>query len=195
MYKRRFWLDVETTGISAKKNFAFQMSYLIEEDNEILTKRTIEMRPDNYVNFEFDEKASKVHGYSKEQIISMQSEQSGYQTLISDLEIYAGQKLTICGYSVDFDIQFMRAVFYRNKPKGNPRKSGLFYDYFDPMPFDIMQFVQGFRIAGVLDLDKIPLDKACCAFNISTEGAHNSMIDIIATKQLFDALKGSIKLK
>jgi DNA polymerase III epsilon subunit-like protein len=193
VYKRRFWVDTETTGIDFRRNFAFQMSYLIEEDNKILTKRTIEMRPDNYVDFEFDDKAFKVHGYSKEQIVAMQSEISGYQTLISDLEMFAGPKLTICGYCIDFDIKFIKALFYRNNSKRNPSKSGFFNNYFDPMPFDIMQFVQGFRIAGLLDLPSISLEKVCSHFGISTEGAHHSMIDISATKQVFDTLVGSIE--
>jgi uncharacterized protein YprB with RNaseH-like and TPR domain len=54
MYTRRFWVDTETTGLSAKKHFAFQISYLIEENGQILVQRTLEMHPENYEQFVFD---------------------------------------------------------------------------------------------------------------------------------------------
>lgn len=182
MYKKRFWVDTETTGTDARKNFMFQISYLIEENNNILLKRTLEMRPDNYEAFEFDADAEKVHKYPKEKIISFQSEKEAYKQLIADLEPFKADRLTIAGYTVDFDIKFIKQLFFRNFAIGK------FKDYFDYMPFDIMQFVQGLRVAGVIELESIALEEVCKYLNIDITGAHHSMVDIVATKNAFDTL-------
>jgi DNA polymerase III epsilon subunit-like protein len=213
MYTRRFWVDTETTGLDwkagsvprqynkfsyptknpatsgvlhSRKHFAFQISYLIEENNRILAERTLEMRPDNYEQFYFDKEAEAVNGYSKEKILSLAPEAEQYKILLADLQQFAQNRLTLTGYNISFDIHFLQALFNRNKPAG--KKKSVFYDYFDYMPCDIMQFVQGCRIAGKLDLPGISLEKVCEHLGINIEGAHNSMADIVNTKAVFDRL-------
>jgi DNA polymerase-3 subunit epsilon len=186
MYTRRFWVDTETTGLDSRKHFAFQASYFIEENGHAFVKRTLEMRPDNYEQFDFDKEAETVHGYSKEKIVSLASEAEQYKILLADLQQFAQNRLTITGYNIEFDIYFLQALFNRNKPAG--KKNSVFYDYFDYMPCDIMQFVQACRIAGKLDLPSIKLEKVCEHLGISIEGAHNSMTDIVNTKAVFDRL-------
>jgi DNA polymerase III epsilon subunit-like protein len=186
MYTRRFWVDTETTGLDSRKHFAFQISYLIEENNRLLLERTLEMRPDNYKQFEFDSEAEDIHGYSKEKILSLPSESEQFGVLLKDLQQYGENRLTITGYNVSFDIYFLRALFARNESSN--RKAKKFYDYFDYMHCDVMQLVQAHRVAGKLDLPSIELEKVCRHFGISTEGAHNSMVDIVNTKAIFDRL-------
>jgi DNA polymerase-3 subunit epsilon len=190
MYTRRFWVDTETTGLDSRKHFAFQVSYFIEENNCILVERTLEMRPDNYDHFAFDKEAEAVHGYSREKIVSLVPEQEQYKILLADLQQFAHNRLTLTGYNIQFDIYFLEALFIRNNPAGEGKS--VFYDYFDYMPCDIMQFVQAYRIAGKLDLPSIELEKVCDYLGISIEGAHNSMTDIVNTKAVFDRLIGGI---
>jgi DNA polymerase III epsilon subunit-like protein len=188
MYTRRFWVDTETTGLDSRKHFAFQISYFIEENNRILAERTLEMCPANYEHFVFDKEAEAVHGYSKERIQSLPAESEQYKILIGDLQQFAQDRLTLTGYNIQFDLYFLQALFNRNKPAG--RKTSFFYEYFDYMPCDIMQFVQGCRIAGTLDLPGISLEKVCGHLGICVDGAHNSMTDIVNTKAVFDTLVG-----
>ncbi|AEF85483.1 putative exonuclease [Treponema primitia ZAS-2] len=194
MYTRRFWVDTETTGLDSRKHFAFQISYLIEENNRLLLERTLEMRPDNYKQFEFDSEAEDVHGYSKEKILSLPSESEQFGVLLEDLQQYGENRLTITGYNVSFDIYFLRALFAREtalqdtRNESSKQKAKKFYDYFDYMHCDVMQLVQAYRVAGKLDLPSIELEKVCRHFGISTEGAHNSMADIVNTKAVFDRL-------
>jgi oligoribonuclease (3'-5' exoribonuclease) len=188
MYTRRFWVDTETTGLDSRKHFAFQVSYFIEEKNLIIMERTLEMRPDNYEQFEFTKEAEDVHGYPKEKILSLAPEVEQYNVLLEDLKEFAQNRLTITGYNIQFDIYFLEEFFKRNNPAG--KGESLFYNYFDYMPCDIMQFVQAYRIAGKLDLPSIELEKVCEHLGISIAGAHNSMTDIVNTKAVFDRLIG-----
>jgi DNA polymerase III epsilon subunit-like protein len=185
MWTHRFWVDTETTGFSSKKHFAFQISYLMEADNRILLERTLETRPDNYESFEFSKEAEGVHGYSRTRILSLPPESEQYGLLLEDLRRYGENRWTLTGYNISFDVHFLKALFERRKPAGG---KSLFYQYFDYMPCDVMQLVQAHRVAGKLNLPGIGLEKVCAYFGISTTGAHNSLIDIINTKAVFDRL-------
>lgn len=182
MYTKRFWTDVETTGLYPQKHFAFQMSYLIEEDGRVLHSRTLEMRPDRHGDYEFSGKAEAVHGFTREKIISFQPESEAVDLLVGDLEQYGKGRLTFAGYNVNFDAGFVKAMFYR-LGRGNE-----FYRHFDRMNFDVMQFVQAGRVAGIVPLPHIDLESVCKYFGINTEGAHHSMTDILNTKAVFDSL-------
>jgi DNA polymerase III epsilon subunit-like protein len=186
MYTRRFWVDTETTGLDARKHFAFQISYLIEENNTVLLKRTLEMRPENYEQFKFSGDAEKVHGFPKEKILSLPPEPEQYAVLLDDLRRFAEKRLTVTGYNVSFDIGFLEALFRRNNPGSSGKK--VFYELFDYLYCDVMQLVQAHRIAGKLELPSIQLEKVCRHFGISTEGAHHSMTDILNTRTVFERL-------
>jgi DNA polymerase III epsilon subunit-like protein len=191
VYSRRFWVDTETTGLDTKRHFAFQISYLIEENDEILRSRTLEFRPERYDLYEFSKEAEDVHGYSREKIISLQPEPAAFAVLIGDLKKYGRKRLTLAGYNINFDIRFLKAIFDRNEvAKGID--SGAFYKYFDYMHFDILQFVQAYRIAGIISLQHIDLESICRYFGINTKEAHNSMADILNTKTVFDRMAGMI---
>jgi DNA polymerase III epsilon subunit-like protein len=186
MYTRRFWVDTETTGLDPKRHFAFQISYLIEENGKVLLDRTLEMHPDDHRTFEFTKEAERVHGYSRGEILSLAPESEQFGILLEDLRRFAGNRLTLTGYNIPFDIDFLQAIFTRCKPERTGPNS--FYKYFDYMYCDVMQLVQAHRIAGKLNLPSIELDKVCEYLGISTQGAHNSMTDIRNTKAVFDIL-------
>jgi DNA polymerase III epsilon subunit-like protein len=184
-------VDTETTGLDTKRHFAFQVSYLIEERNVILHRRTLEFRPERYDLYEFSKEAEDIHGYSRDRIISLGPETAAFALLINDLKQYGKRRLTLAGYNINFDIRFLKALFDRNKA-ANVRDPGAFYKYFDYMYFDILQFVQAYRIAGIIGLQHIDLESICRYFGINTEGAHNSMTDILNTKAVFDRMAGMI---
>jgi len=56
------------------------------------------------------------------------------------------------------------------------------------MPFDVLQFAQSFRVAGLLDLPNLQLETVCAHFGIDTSGAHSALADILNTKAVFDKL-------
>jgi DNA polymerase III epsilon subunit-like protein len=193
VYIRRFWIDTETTGFDTKRHFAFQISYLIEEKNVILHRRTLELRPDQYDRYEFNKEAESIHGYSREQIISFQPEAAAFAILIDDLKRYGKKRLTLTGYNVNFDIRFLKAMFERSSMAGNTTE--IFYKYFDYMSCDILQFVQAYRIAGIIGLQHIDLESICRYFGINTADAHHSMADILNTKAVFDKMTSMIDSK
>lgn len=163
--------------MSSAKHFAFQISYLIETDGQVRLRRTLETRPDDWQNFLFDARAEAVHGCAKETIVSFPPETELFGTLLADIEPFAAERLTVIGYNVDFDIRFLKAVFARCRSD--------FYKYFDRMHCDVLQLAQNRRIAGLLDLRSITLEKVCAHYGISTEGSHNSMTDITNTREVF----------
>ena len=210
MFNTIFWVDCETTGLDSRKNFAFQISYIITQDGITRTSRTLSMRPDNYADFVFDAGARRVHGFSDAQIIAMPPESEVFPTLIQDLNTYAAgtdssndtnDKFIIAGYNINFDIRFIKALFFRNAAFfhnallssidwENANKIG-FYKYFHAMPCDIMQLAQNFRAAGKLNLPNLQLTTVSAHFNIPTGDAHNSLADITNTKRIFDTLMGN----
>jgi DNA polymerase III epsilon subunit-like protein len=121
-------VDTETTGLDPGKNFAFQISYLIEENGAVLSQSTLELRPDEYKTFKFDKKAEAVHGYSRKKIISMPPESAVFPGLLAELKLRGKGRLTIAGYNVDFDIRFLRALFGRGAGRD------IFDKYFDHTP-------------------------------------------------------------
>jgi DNA polymerase III epsilon subunit-like protein len=125
---------------------------------------------------------------SNEEIISFPSEGEQYNILVDDLRLYAVDKFTITGYNIEFDIRFIKALFWRNKPLKS-RYSG-YFTWFHPMPCDVLQLAQNHRIAGKLNLPDIQLETVCSHFGIPTEGSHHSMTDILNTKRVFDKLMG-----
>jgi DNA polymerase III epsilon subunit-like protein len=157
---------------------------LIEEDGAILQRRTLELRPDHHDKYEFSAGAEKVHGYSREKIISFPPESDVIAALASDLKLYGKERLTLTGYNVDFDVRFIKALFERNKSLGS------FHNYFDYINCDVLQFVQACRIAGIISLPRIDLESVCRYLDIDTKEAHHSMTDILNTKAVFGKLAG-----
>jgi uncharacterized protein YprB with RNaseH-like and TPR domain len=184
MYTRRFWVDTETTGLSSAKHFAFQISYLIEENNVILHSRTLELRPNDYEKYVFSKQAEAVHGYSRDKIVALQPETEALTALFQDLEQYGKDRLTITGYNINFDIGFIKAMLNRGGA------ASAFYKYFDRMHCDIMQLVQACRIAGIICLPHINLESVCRHFGIDTETTHHSMTDILNTRAVFNKITG-----
>jgi DNA polymerase III epsilon subunit-like protein len=178
---RQFWVDTETTGFSARRHFAFQIAYLIEEDGKIIVERALEMRPDCVDAFEISEGARRVHGRSRAEILAMPAESVQYFVLRDDLEKFAGEKLTITGYNVSFDIGFIKALFLRVHPEGN----NAYYTYFSALPCDVLQFAQGLRAAGLLEAPKLTLDALCGALGIPRAGAHDAAVDVAHTRAAF----------
>ncbi|MDR2509155.1 MAG: 3'-5' exonuclease [Spirochaetaceae bacterium] len=181
---RQFWVDTETTGLSARRNFAFQIAYLIEEDGEIAAARTLEMRPDCLEEFEISEGARRVHGRSRDEILAMPPESAQYRLLLDDLEKYqsrSGEKLTVTGYNAAFDIGFIKALFSRVHPEGLKA----YYAYFSGLPCDVLQFAQGLRAAGLLEAPKLTLDALCGVLGIAREGPHDAAVDVAHTRAAF----------
>jgi DNA polymerase III epsilon subunit-like protein len=182
MYTQRFWVDTETTGLDVKQNFAFEVSYILENGN-VLVERILRMRPDNIEQFEFEQGAEEVHGWSEDRIRALPPERVAFDTLLKDLEPFKEKKLTPVGYQTLFDVQFLKAFFARCC---GPNQG--FFRYFDPMYCDVLQLAQAHRIANRLALPNLELETVCAHFGINHEGAHSSMSDIVATKALFDKL-------
>ena len=181
---RQFWVDMETTGINARRSFAFQIAYLIEDDGEILAERTLEMRPERIDEFEITESARSVHRRSRDEIIAMPLESAQYLTLLDDLQKYGGEKtekMTVTGYNVAFDIAFIKALFARVHPDG----AKAYWTYFSGLHCDVLQFAQGLRIAGLVDTPRLTLDALCRALGIERKGAHNAAVDVAHTRAVF----------
>ncbi|MDR1787153.1 MAG: 3'-5' exonuclease [Treponema sp.] len=193
MHTRLFWVDTETTGFDSRNHFAFQIAYLIEENGSVLAQRSLEMRPDHcgpYGPFEFSKRAEEVHGWTRERILGLPPESERYPELLADLAEFGQNRLTVAGYNVEFDIRFLKGLFYRNKAADSKHVCGDYYRYFDGLPFDVLQFAQGCRIAGLLPLPSLRLETICAHFGLDLFGAHSAMKDILNTKAVFEKLRG-----
>ena len=105
-----FFIDLETTGLSAYKNGVWQFGGIIDVAGKT-EKITCEMKP--FPNDVIEDKALAVSGKTKEEILALGSPFDFYAKLTSTMARYIDKfnkadKFYMIGYNVSFDEGFLR---------------------------------------------------------------------------------------
>lgn len=188
---RRIWIDIETTGIDPEKHFILQLSYIIEEDNKILLTNDLKMQKLNFTEKDIDMKALEVNNINLEEIRTYPPIEEQMKVFISDIckcfdrnSLYNYKNKPIpCGYNVNFDISFLK--------KAMQNIGTDFNNIFSFMYYDVMQVVNGLRLANKFTSENIKLSTVLKVFNLLPEDGsklHNSMVDILLTKKLDEVI-------
>jgi DNA polymerase III epsilon subunit-like protein len=181
------YVDCETTGLNPKINSAFQISGIIEIDNQIKEEFDFKVKPTEDVSF-FDPEALKVHGVGVDELLSYPPIEEVAPKLVSLFNNYIDcynkfDKFVIVGHGVQFDIDFL-LKFWDDYEWEN--KSYLF-SYINSKriinTLDISRFL-GFQGYFPSDMD-FKLETLCEFFNIELTNSHNAVDDIKATRELF----------
>lgn len=181
----KLWLDCETTSLNVNKGFAFQYSYFGERNNDIIFFNDLKLCPKNYNDFEFDLKALQINHKSPEMIQSYESEEIQIKKLINDLNPFK-EKFIICGYNIQFDIEFLKATLFRNKIN--------YFNYFQFGYYDVMQLVKSLVVNEKIKVENIKLGTIAEYFGLNKEDLHDAMQDIMITKQINDIIMKDFKV-
>lgn len=115
---KRFFFDLETTGLNPAKNGIHQISGMIEIDGEIKETFNFKVAPNPKAIIE--QEALYIAGVTEMQILAYPKMEVVYKQLIEMLSKYVDKfdkkdKFTLIGYNnCSFDNQFLRGFFLQN---------------------------------------------------------------------------------
>lgn len=193
---KQIFIDTETTGLDASKHGIYQLSGLVVYDNIIKEKFNIHLQPQSLEPDRVDQKALDVNNLTIDDLKKFQSMEDGFaefgevltkHIVFSDNE----DKAFFVAYNSNFDNQFVRSLFTNNGKQYNFNKF-FWSNHIDVMTLSgfflmsIREKMVNFKLTTVfntlrqLGLVKYDLDKL--------GKAHDAMIDVIATKLIYDAV-------
>jgi len=111
------FIDVETTGINHKIHGIHQLSGCIEINSEVVEEFNYRIKP--FIGCIIDEESLKISHTTIEELKTFQSEFEVFMEFSILLKRYVNQfkkddKFFVVGYNVQFDIDFIEALFIRN---------------------------------------------------------------------------------
>lgn len=190
------WIDLETTGVNSNLHGIHQIAGIIEIDGE--EKERFEFKVKPFPQDVIEDKALEVSGVSREIISEYPlTPKECYTKIVSLCSKYVSKydktdKFYFFGFNALFDYNMLREFFNKNGDT-------YFGSFFWFPPFDVMQFVN-YKIS-VLDNARIKvpnmnLRKVAEYFGIdlSERKLHDAIDDILLTKEVFEKVKGEIKI-
>lgn len=179
------WIDTETTGLNPGKNAMIQLSGIIDIDGEIIELFNFFLRP--HKGAVIDQGALDVNGRT---VTEMQGFPQASMTILNFKQVLSkyvdkfdkADKFVVAGYKTDFDTGFLRATFSRLGDK-------YYGSWFFNAQIDVLSCVGEEIVNGNLRLENYKLATVCGHYGIPIENAHNSMVDIEATRNLYYLLR------
>lgn len=187
----RIYVDTETTGLNPETCSIFQLSGIIVHDGET---EEFDFRMKPFRGDVVPPEVTAITGVTQEEVETYPDQEVVFQQWIDllnkyiDIKDYAGRAYFI-GYNSDFDRRFIRAwhEFNNNKQMG-------WYFFFPDI--DVMRIAAFYLIGRVGTLPNFKLGTVYkYFFGKDFEGAHDSMNDIRATKEILDYLAGEMLFK
>lgn len=187
----RIYIDTETTGLDPATCSIFQLSGIIVHDGEI-EEFNFRMKP--FRGDKISPEITKITGVTQEEADNYPDQDIIFKQWISLLNKHINirdfkGKAYFIGYNSDFDRRFIRAWHEFN---GNNQ----FGWYFFFPDIDVMRIVAFYLIGSLGSFPNFKLSTVYkYFFNKSFEGAHDSMNDIRATKEIFDHIAREMLFK
>jgi len=181
-----FWLDTETTGVSAGLHAMIQLACLIEINGEVQSTFLTNVRP--HPGARIDKKALEVNKLRESDLISYPEPLDIHRQITDLMKRYVDKydpndKFVLAGYNVAFDDGFLRSFF---------RICGDIYygSYFAWPKIDVAGLVAEEYLKG-LRVENFKLETICARYGIPIK-AHNALEDITATRSLYYRLKNGL---
>lgn len=187
--KKILFLDVETTGLDAKKHGIVQLSAIMDIDGQVADRFDIKIHP--HSSCACDTKALEISGNTVEQILTYTPEGEAFNLFVRFLgkhidKFAAYDKAAFCGYNAPFDNEFVRQLFQRNGD--NFFGSWFWSGTIDVMGLSLLRMLDerhampNFKLGTVADviLGADRVNEMTVEF-----GLHNAMTDIEITREIF----------
>lgn len=178
---KTLFFDVETTGLDHQKSSIVQLSGIIDIDGKIMETFNYTLRPDE--DAVISDEALTVIGKTKEEVMAYEPSSIAFANLTKVFEKYIdvydrNDKFYPAGYNVRFDLDFLQSFF---KKMGNQFGTGSYQNW---RAIDVLQLTHYLVYKGKLKLENYKLSTVCAHFGIEIN-AHDSLSDIVATRDLF----------
>lgn len=176
------FLDTETTGLEPSTCSIIQLSGIIRNGDE---EETFDFRIRPYRGETITSNATSKTGLTQDIIMQYPEQKEAYTQFIELMKKYRvgatfNEKAYIIGYNSDFDMRFLRSWFEFN---GNTR-FGWMYWWPD---IDVARLAALYYMGRRGNIKSFKLvDVYAAVFGKYYENAHDSMADVIATKELFE---------
>ena len=181
------YIDLETTGLNAQKNGVWQIAGAIEIGGEI--KDEFDFKCQTVKGDVIDDKALKVGGITREQLMSFEDPFDTYRKLVKVFERHVNkfnfhERFYIGGYNVHFDVDFISNWFKKfcNDKYG-------FGSWTNWRKIDPISILHWLAWTGQIRLDNYKLQTVCDAFGVKLTDAHDAKADIRATIELIQRIR------
>ncbi len=180
---KKFYFDVETSGLEPVRNGIISLGYIIEIHGDIKAEGLLEMQPPKGIFLE--SKALAVNGYQIAQIETFEPEIVKIHSLCDLLLTFPVGRWDVVGYNISFDISFLKESFARSHVAH-------LFSMFNYKYMDIYALIRGLDHILNWHLPNHRLKTACDYLGIPLT-AHNALDDIKATKRILEVLKGRLR--
>jgi|SRR5215217_3283709 len=186
---KRFWFDVETTGLHSHKDSIHQLAVLIEIDGVIVDTAEIKMRPFHFEELPEDY-VTPVGGITKKIMYGYGSQHEGFKKLKKLLSKYVNQfdrtdKFYAAGYNCQaFDMGFLRVFFEKNGDT-------FFGSWFWSHSIDVM-IIAGYKLEKErVRMSNFKLETVAKHFGLSVEGEgfHDALSDVKITREILECVE------
>jgi DNA polymerase III epsilon subunit-like protein len=183
MMHKRFWFDVETTGLHYYDNEIISLSYLVEIDGKVVERGSMLARPDNFESIE--DKALQINRYSIDFLKSIpMSQKDLFNNVVSVLETYPitnkESRFVTAGYNNSgCDTIFLQQLFLRHCPI-----SYGFFKYFKSIKLDVFTLFPIIEEKLGIQFSSHTLSDIAKQFKME-HNPHDSLSDIIVTYKLY----------
>lgn len=187
---KRFFFDLETTGVDHNKNAIHQIAILVEINGEVVQQVDWKMRP--FEGAVITDKALEVGGVTRDQIDAYPPDKEIYGKLIALLTKYVDRydktdKFHLCGYNNRyFDDRFLRSWLER-------RGDAFFGAWFWADSLDVMVLasehlkhqrhrMKNFKLGTVAETLGVQVD---------ADNLHDGLYDVKITREAYNKITNS----
>lgn len=181
---KRFFYDVETTGVDFRKNSIHQFGAIIEIDGKIVEEIDLRMRPHPKATIE--EQALKAGNVTLEQIMAYPEWLEQFRVLKNIMKEYVDpydnkDKFNLIGFNSNyFDNNFFTMLF-------DLAKDNSFWSYFWGGPIDVMCLASERLIEERTKMPSFKLHRVAKTLGIKVdkEKLHDSTYDVHLTREIY----------
>ena len=180
------WVDVETTGLSPKRNGIISIAAFMMVDGAIDPVKGRFVAEMNPVGREIEDSALAVNGLNREQIASFHDWQHvgiEFATwMASFCTVFPMDKAVCGGYGTSFDVRMIKNWFPETGAYG-------FHDFIEPTLLDVCEMAKRSLHPDLCLLPNKKLSTVSKALGIDLGNkAHNAEADILATIEVWKKL-------
>jgi DNA polymerase-3 subunit epsilon len=187
---KKFFFDVETTGLDPKQNAIHQLAVILEIDGEVKEKIDWKIRP--FRGAKIDEKALKVSGVDKEALSIYPSQKDVFAELLVLLASYVDpydpkDKFHLVGYNNRyFDDRFLRAWFELNR-------NTYFGSWFWADSLDVMVLASQYLYWERSKMPNFKLGTVAQFLGIKVleSNLHDGLYDVEITREIYNKITGA----
>lgn len=178
------WLDVETTGLSPKRNSVIELGSIVDIDQTVKRQIHLVSRPVERRN-RVDDKALQTNNFDINAIYNFPKSSTAVDLVIQSLSPFvksANDRFIIAGWCVQFDYHFIYEMFRREGREAE------FSSLFTRHLLDVSTLSIMFKINGYIKIKNNKLTTIAEALDITIDSPHRAMSDITATREVYYTL-------